>query len=88
LVPTAFTPNADGLNDELRISNAPVIDQLIAFEIYDRWGNRVFVTDDLNGTWDGSYGGSPLNPGTYLWRVNYWCNGRENVTMGEVTLLR
>jgi gliding motility-associated-like protein len=88
LVPTAFTPNADGLNDALRISNAPVIDELLAFEVYDRWGNRVFVTEDLNGSWDGNYGGSPINPGTYLWRVNYRCNGRENVSMGEVTLIR
>lgn len=88
LLPTAFTPNADGLNDGLRISNAPVIDQLLAFEIYDRWGNRMFFTDDLNGTWDGTYAGSAANAGTYLWRARYVCNGRENVAMGEVTLIR
>lgn len=88
LLPNAFTPNDDGLNDVLRISNAPVIDQLIIFEIYDRWGNRVFATADLVGEWDGNYGGKPVNPGTYLWRVQYVCNGNQNVAMGEVSVLR
>lgn len=88
LVPTAFTPNGDGLNDAIFISNAPVIDKLISFEVFDRWGGRVFYSEDANAAWDGTFSGKGMEPAVFLWRVHYQCNGRENVAMGEINLIR
>ncbi len=51
-IPTAFSPNSDGLNDELLIFNRG-INELIRFEIYDRWGKLVYNTNDLNNPWKG-----------------------------------
>ncbi len=86
-LPNAFTPNSDGINETYGISN-PYAIELISFEIFDRWGGRVFFTDDPFGRWDGSYNGEPVNPGVMLWRVRYKCDGVERTAAGSVTILR
>lgn len=88
LIPTGFTPNGDRLNDKLFIDNAPVLDELIAFQIFDRWGTKLFETNSKTEGWDGTYEGSPMNPGVYLARIRYNCNGRENVVYREVNLIK
>jgi gliding motility-associated-like protein len=88
MLPSAFTPNDDGLNDVFGISNYPTIDELKSFEVYNRWGNRIFVTTDRQGKWDATADGVKVNPGTYMYRVVYICNNKENVVMGEVTVIR
>lgn len=86
-LPKAFTPNNDGINETYGISN-PYAIQLISFEIFDRWGGRVFLTTDPFGRWDGSDKGQPVNPGVMLWRVRYMCDGVEKSEAGSVTILR
>jgi len=88
LVPSAFTPNGDNLNDTYFISNGPGLDELIAFEIFDRWGNRVFVTDDIFGQWDGTFQGVGVNPGIYGYRIRFKCEGKEQIKTGSVTLIK
>ncbi len=88
LLPSAFTPNGDGLNDRFGISNPFATGELLAFEIFDRWGNIVYRTDEPFGKWDGFYKGQPVNPGVFLYKINYRCEGRENVKSGNVTVLR
>ncbi|MFN9940082.1 MAG: gliding motility-associated C-terminal domain-containing protein, partial [bacterium] len=56
-LPGAFTPNGDGLNDVYGISNPYAIQQLHTFEIFDRWGARVFYTTQVFDQWDGSFQG-------------------------------
>ncbi len=87
-LPKAFTPNRDGLNDTYGISNPFVIGQLLSFEIFDRWGNTVFSTADPLARWDGSYNGKPVNPGVFLYKVRFVCEGQELVHTGSVTVLR
>ena len=53
LLPKAFTPNQDNLNDMYGISNGFIIEDMISFEIFDRWGERVFITTDKDAGWDG-----------------------------------
>jgi gliding motility-associated-like protein len=84
----AFTPNNDGVNDTYGISNPFSVQELISFEIFDRWGNRVFYTTDAFAQWDGRYNGQVTNPGVLLYRVRHVCNQVERVATGSVTVLR
>lgn len=88
LLPTAFSPNGDGLNDRFGISNPFVAGEILAFQIFDRWGNIVFETTDPLEKWDGSYKGQPVNPGVFLYRIRFRCQGEEDGLSGSITVLR
>lgn len=90
LVPTAFTPDRFGpqSNENVFISNNAALQEFGVFEIYDRWGNRVFQTDQADGAWDGTYDGEPAMPGPYLWRAAFACDGEDLEATGTVMLIR
>jgi gliding motility-associated-like protein len=88
LLPSAFTPNGDSLNDEFCITNAPIIRKMKSFEIFDRWGNKVFATNDPFASWNGKYKEKELNTGIYVYRISYECGGKTKLKMGEVNLIR
>lgn len=69
-VPSAFTPNGDGLNDYLYPLNAYKAKEL-GFSVYNRFGERLFFTRDWNNKWDGKYKGQGVDPGTYVWVLSY-----------------
>jgi gliding motility-associated-like protein len=69
-VPTAFTPNGDGLNDFLYPLNAYKADNL-EFRIYNRYGQMVFETTNWTKKWDGKIDGKPQASGTYVWMLSY-----------------
>jgi len=87
-LPSAFTPNGDNVNDAYGISNPYAIDELISFEIFDRWGGRIFATDDAFARWNGNFKGEPVNPGVLLYRVRFSCNGEEDTTVGSFSIIR
>ncbi len=88
-LPNAFTPGfSEGRNDRFYISNAFAIQDFISFEIFDRWGGRMFSAETASDYWDGTFAGKPVNAGIYLYRVRYRCQGAEKVFSGTVTLLR
>lgn len=88
-IPNAFTPSmSTGRNDFFAISNPYNVDEFISFEVFDRWGGRVFAAETALGSWDGTFQGKPLNPGVYLYRLRYRCDGVEKVKAGSLTLLR
>jgi gliding motility-associated-like protein len=65
-VPTAFTPNSDGLNDILR----PVlmgIKEIRRFSIFNRWGQLIFETKTDRDGWDGTLQGSPVSSQAVVW---------------------
>ena len=67
-VPTAFTPNKNGVNDVLR----PVfysVGELHYFRIYNRWGQKVFETNVIGRGWDGAINGTPQPTETYSWML-------------------
>ncbi len=89
LLPSAFTPNNDKRNDLFGISNTFIIDQLISFDIYSRWGEHLFSAEsELSQGWDGNYKGEQMNPGTLLYTVVYVCGGEEFKKSGSFVLLR
>ena len=87
-LPTAFTPNGDNVNDAYGISNPYAIDDLISMEIFDRWGGRVFATDNPFERWDGNFKGQPVNSGVMLYRVRFRCNGVEDTNVGSFSIIR
>ena len=68
LMPNAFTPNGDGVNDVFRIAPGVSL-QLKEFSIFDRWGNMVFTTNQIGKGWDGILNGTPANSGTYVYYI-------------------
>lgn len=66
-VPNVFTPNSDGVNDELTLRTSSV--EQITTTIYSRWGTKVFESTVLGESWDGSVDGRPAAPGVYFLTV-------------------
>ena len=69
-VPNAFTPNSDGHNDFLYPLNAVKAINL-QFDIYNRWGQLIFRTNDWKKGWDGRFNGQPQPAGAYVWMLRY-----------------
>lgn len=86
-IPDAFSPNGDGHNDVLYV-RSPCISSM-DFLVFDRWGNKVFETGDINNGWDGTYNGKPANMGTYIWYLTATTiDGASIEKNGNVTLVR
>lgn len=70
-VPNTFTPDGDGVNDVFQ----PVfIDELIndyQLTIVNRWGETMFETNSVNTFWDGGYGSTYVEPGSYVWIIKF-----------------
>lgn len=88
LLPTGFSPNGDGVNDIFHILNTNIT--LKNFEIYNRWGEVVFKTSDIQTGWDGIYKGVEQDAGVYVWYADYIVtkSGKRKSAKGNVTLLR
>lgn len=88
-VPDAFTPNNDGLNDLARIRMKGIF-TLKTFAIYNRFGERVFQTKNINDGWDGMYRGVLQDLGTYNYYVQGICgdNSEEVMYKGTIILVR
>lgn len=87
-VPTAFTPNNDGLNDTI-YPIAVGIQRINYFSIYNRWGQLVFTTTINKKGWDGRIKGELQNNGVFVWMVSaedYL--GNPIFLKGTVTLIR
>jgi gliding motility-associated-like protein len=70
-VPSAFSPNNDGLNDYLYPLNAYKAADL-KFSVYNRFGQRIFYTNDWTNKWNGTFKGQGCDPGTYVWMLEYY----------------
>lgn len=87
-IPTAFSPNGDGLNDEFRIY---LVNDLTirAFRVYNRWGQIVFETLDPYEGWDGTVNGIPQPIGSYAYILKGIGSLGTAINMqGSVTLIR
>ena len=84
--PNAFTPNGDGMNDVF-VYTSTLIEQL-TLQIYNRWGELVFQTNQLDVGWDGTYQGSVAPQGTYLYKTEVVDQlGNRFVRQGRFVLL-
>ncbi len=85
-LPNAFSPDADGINDCYRGYMAPDVEVLsYELKIFDRWGELLFETEDIEGCWDGWFRGKRMNPAVMV----YWMRLRvRNCDGAEVDLFR
>ena len=86
-VPTAFSPNADGHNDFFGAIAKGVT--ILETHVFNRWGEKVFYSDNYSSRWDGTYKHENCPVGTYTWMVRYLDENEKDVLeSGNVTLVR
>lgn len=86
-VPNMFSPNGDGLNDDLCVLGG-CFDRM-ALHVYNRWGELVFATTGTEACWDGRYHGTQAPEGTYLFTLaGERSNGEVLDRTGIITLRR
>ncbi len=86
-LPSAFSPNGDGVNDVFRIK-AFGLSKLTHLTVYNRWGSLVFTTSNMDSGWDGKQNGMAVAKGVYVWFLNGTdLTGTEVKQQGTVTVL-
>lgn len=89
-VPNAFTPNKDRNNEVFGVyisnDNIKILD--FDLSIYNRWGEKVFNSKDIDKKWDGTFIGKNCQMGVYVWKLNINLGGNILSQSGTVTLLR
>lgn len=86
-VPKAFTPNGDGENDLFRARGVDIAE--LHMIVWNRWGEKVFETENPLDSWDGIFRENPVPPDSYAWFLKVTCgNGEYYEAKGDVTLLR
>ncbi len=90
-MPNAFTPNGDGLNDVF----TPIVEPACTvrgynFQVFNRWGERVFSTVTSEKGWDGTFNGKPADPGTYWFTISFEKGTRSHLftQKGDFALVR
>ena len=87
-LPQAFTPNNDGVNDFAFVRGWG-IKEFLELRIYNRWGQQVFMTTNIEKGWDGTFRGEPQNADTYAYTIKVInTNNEEEFIKGYITLLR
>jgi gliding motility-associated-like protein len=85
VVPNAFSPNGDGINDVWIIRNLPDYPDA-SVKIFDRYGQQVFVSKGYSKPWDGTMQGRPLPVGTYYYIIQL--KAGEKPLQGSITIIR
>jgi gliding motility-associated-like protein len=86
-LPDAFSPNNDGQNDELEVYSNFL--ESIELRIFNRWGEQVYSTTDINFKWDGTYKGKELTPDVYGYYMRVVCTpNKPYFRKGNITLFK
>jgi gliding motility-associated-like protein len=87
-IPSAFTPNNDNLNETFGVVDNATL-QYFSLEIYSKWGESIFKSNDVTQKWDGTFRGKKMPNGLYVWMLNYTnIRGRKFYEQGTVMLIR
>lgn len=87
VIPDAFTPNGDGMNDTF-VAKGIYLDRF-TMNIYSRWGEVVYSTTDKSQGWDGKISGQDATPGQYMYRIEVTdLTGQKTVRTGALLLIR
>lgn len=88
--PNAFTPDGDGYNDEFNVSILGIEDQSFQLQIFNRWGELMYVSQNPNVSWNGTYQGNVVSDGVYVWRITYKSNHNDSryEKIGHVTIIK
>ncbi len=84
-IPNSFSPNGDGINDEFLAFGYNITD--FTMEIFDRWGEKLFSSNDLYKGWPGTYKNNPSEVAVYIYKITYkGLDGKKITKTGHVTL--
>ncbi|MFK7905433.1 MAG: gliding motility-associated C-terminal domain-containing protein, partial [Chitinophagales bacterium] len=87
VIPNAFSPNSDGINDFFKIEGRNI--ESIEIKIYSRWGQKVFEGHSLDDAWDGIFKEEPLELGVYVYYARAFSfDGEEVFVKGNISLIR
>lgn len=88
-LPTAFSPNSDGVNDQFGLLYLRDDYVLFKLQIFNRWGELVFVSENIQNKWNGFYKDKAAPIGVYIYQLLIVSNGgEEELHSGNVTLVR
>ena len=85
-VPNSFSPNNDLKNDVFRPFGYDLQDYKLT--IFNRWGQVIYVSHDIEIGWDGTYSDGEAGNGVYVWEISYTQNDDEKILRGTVSLIR
>ncbi len=86
-IPNAFTPNNDGVNDKFRVYGRSL--SSVYLTVFDRFGEKVFESENMNDGWDGKFKNVTLNPGIYIYRAKIeTLTGATIIKKGDILLLK
>lgn len=87
MIPTVFSPNEDGLNDQLCVLGGCI--QSMNLQIFNRWGEKVFESNEETDCWDGTFNGQKVNTGTFIYKLNVIrTDGTEFNSAGNLNVIR
>jgi gliding motility-associated-like protein len=88
-VPNAFSPNGDGKNDVFKVLNADLAKEF-SLEVFNRYGEKIFVSNNALLGWNGTIKGSDANAGTYVWVLRYMDTtyNLQRMLNGTIVLIR
>ncbi|MDP2385526.1 MAG: gliding motility-associated C-terminal domain-containing protein [Bacteroidota bacterium] len=87
-IPTAFSPNGDNVNEYAIVKNNNCIRSMV-FAIYNRWGEKVFVSEDPKLGWDGIYNGKLQDAGVFIYYFDAVLTDNTTLSQkGTITLVR
>jgi gliding motility-associated-like protein len=88
-VPNAFTPNSDDRNDNFRGYGEGVNWDTYQMSIFNRWGELIYYTENIDEPWDGTFRGAPVELAVYVWKINLEdVKGNEHDYFGHVSVVR
>lgn len=88
-VPNAFSPNNDGHSDLFVLQKWASCVSKFSFIIFDRWGEKVFETEDASKSWDGTYNGKHLDAAVFVYIINATLTSGEKINKkGNISLIR
>jgi gliding motility-associated-like protein len=88
-VPTVLSPNGAQQDDNRMACVYGNCIQTMTYSIYNRWGEKVFETQDPSNCWDGTYKGQPMNPGVFAYKLQATLiTGQDIEQSGNITLLK
>ena len=93
--PNIFSPDDDGQNDVFTIFGDPItVRSIRSLRVFSRWGEEIFEQTNLTPGdesmgWNGTFKGSKMNPGVFVWQALVeFADGEEVIFTGDVTLIR
>ena len=88
-LPNAFSPNGDGRNDLFAIHGWPSCVNSFNMVIFNRWGQKIYETENVSAYWDGTFNGKALDPGVYVYYINAKSTAGEDIKRkGNISLIK